>query len=676
MGSKFDWPRRNWFALVLAVALAVAARAQSRGVERQVLLVPLPSSASWQDLAFLAAVPAASASGAPVLSFDPEAPLAPETRDFLARYSAKRFLWIGEKMQAEPAGESLAASSAEAAACALAERFFAGSATAVASAESDYESALVAAVLAARLRAPLVYCGESEVAEPTRATLAKLGVKRLVLVGACAETAKGVGVREVVRLKTAHEVARWMEQHDLAVEYLAVAAPRDREAGHVRKLSLAAAVLAAGRDGAVLPVSTRAGAAPDVAAVRAELAEIRGKLGPKLEYLCLVAFPDALPMISAPLGQGIDDDPVSDLEYANTDADPFVELAFGRFVAESPHAGTLLAARSLVYEQLLAPELASAVGMAEWEQVCGPVFRNVGFAEPVHHASDKPLESGSPLTRVAALVHNAHSSWMQLGSTYLHDSAVLVAPCVVETGGCSPASLDQDPEHRSVALRLLRNGAVAFVGDVRRTVAQHELYRSEFWNAVLAGESLGSAHRSALNRVTVSALSRDELAGGMHQYQLHNVALYGDPALRLKLPGKARKEAAAAELRGSEIVVRGPEQWTRVEQHIPTDWKYVASPKLYGYRAPGVGVECRWDGEHGRNAEELVFTAEVRTKRAVTGLEAIDPPAAPLGWDGRHFIDEHADGSRSVFLRVRMLDHVPESGEIRAQLDKLKLRLK
>jgi len=265
---------------------------------------------------------------------------------------------------------------------------------------------------------------------------------------------------------------------------------------------------------------------------------------------------------------------------------------------------------------------------------------------------------------------------MQLGSSYSQDSMVLLAPCIVETGGCSPASLDQDPEHRSVALRLLRNGAIAFVGDVRRTVAQHELYRNEFWNAVLAGASLGSAHRSALNRMRVSALSRDELAGGMHQYQLHNVALYGDPALRLKLPGRPRKPAAVAELRGSEITVRGPAEWTRVEQHVPTDWKYVKSPKLYGYRAPGVGVESRWDGEHGRNAEELVFTAEVRTHKEIAGLEALDPPVAPLGWDGRHFIDEHADGTRSIYFRVRMLDYVAETGELKAQLDKLKLRLK
>ena len=43
--------------------------------------------------------------------------------------------------------------------------------------------------------------------------------------------------------------------------------------------------------------------------MRAALAEFRGKLGPKLEFLCLAAFPDALPMVVAPLGQGIDEDP-------------------------------------------------------------------------------------------------------------------------------------------------------------------------------------------------------------------------------------------------------------------------------------------------------------------------------------------------------------------------------
>lgn len=666
------------FFSLLMLLMRLSAAAQEP--PRQALIVPLSAAGSWEEFAFLAAIPAARASQSAVLSVGADAELAPETRDFLARFSAQRLVWVGSGPDTERLGElvceRVAAASAEGAACALAARYFGKSATAVACAESDYAGALSAAVLAARMRVPLVFYGEQGPSEATRATLTKLDVKRILLVGALVEGSPTSKDRDTVRLRTALDVALWMEQHELGIEYLALAAPWDRDAGQVRKLSLAASVLAAGRDGAVLPIGASDGGAPDVAAVRAALDEFRGKLRSKFEFLCLAAFPDALPMIAAPLGQGIDDDPVSDLEYANTDADPFVELAFGRFVAESTHAGTLLAARSLAHEELRTPELAQSVGMAEWEQVCGPLFTNVGFAEPARHIDEKPLEPGSPLTRVAALVHNAHSSWMQLGSTYMHDSEVLLAPCVVETGGCSPASLDQDPAHRSVALRLLRNGAIAFVGDVRRTVAQHELYRSEFWNAVLAGECLGSAHRFALNRLTVSVLAHGELAGGLHQYQRHNVALYGDPALRLRCPGTPRTPPAKAELRGRKISVRGPAQWARVELHVPSDWNYAASPRLHGYRAPGVGVESRWDGEQRRNAEELVFTAEVRTTKHVTGLEAVDPPAEPLGWDGRHFIDEHADGSRSIYFRVRMLDYVPESGAIKAQLERLELRLK
>jgi hypothetical protein len=220
--------QRMRFATLLGVLLLFASLgARAQAPSRQALIVPLPAAAAWEDLVFLAAVPAASVSDAAVLSVEASAPLAPETLDFLARFAAQRLLWIGSGPAAEQAGEfvneRLAVTSAEAAACALAERFVPKCATAVACAESDYAAALEAAVLAARLRAPLFFCGETGVSEGTRTTLAKLGVKRLVLVGKVENGSKALEVREIVRLKTTQDIARWMEQHDLPVEYLAVA---------------------------------------------------------------------------------------------------------------------------------------------------------------------------------------------------------------------------------------------------------------------------------------------------------------------------------------------------------------------------------------------------------------------------------------------------------------------
>jgi hypothetical protein len=257
----------------------------------------------------------------------------------------------------------------------------------------------------------------------------------------------------------------------------------------------------------------------------------------------------------------------------------------------------------------------------------------------------------------------------------VHDSRVLLAPCLVESAGCSPASLDQDTEHRSVALRLLRNGAVAFVGNVRRAVAQHELYRSEFWNAALAGKSLGHANRDAQNRVLVAVLANDETEHGLRRYQLYNAAFYGDPALVLHLPGAPNTAPASIDVRGRDVIVNAPAEWWRGEQFAPAEWNYSESPVIYSWRGAGVGLECSWDAEHHRNRDVLVFTAEVRTKRRVNGLDAVKAPPKPLGWDGRLFVDEHADGSRSVYFRVRLIDFDMATGEILQQVTSLRFRL-
>lgn len=664
------------------LALLLGGAASPPAPARSVFLVPLPAEAGWQDLAFLAAVPAASEvdAGEPlVLALAPDGALTPEARDFLARYRPERATWVGAH-PATPAldglvAQEIAAGTADEAACALAHEGFARSNRVVLAREDDYASALVAAVLAARMHAPLLVCGAEGLSEAARGTITALGASVLVCVGDLGRSSLPVDGAHVERLRSQSDIARWLRERRLPVGYVAAAVPADRTSGRVRKLSLCAALLAAGRGGALAPLGDERTPPSSAAAARAELERFRGALGCVPETLCLVGLPDALPCEVVPTQGGVDSDPPSDLAYANVDADPFLELALGRFVAEDCAAGTLLAARSLAYEQLLSPECARACALAEWERSAAPLLANAGFDAPSVHPGGKPIAQDSPLASVSVLVHDSHSSWMQIGDTYTWDSRVLLAPCLVETGGCSPASLDQDPELRSVALRLLRNGAIGFVGNVRRAIAQQEIFRSEFWNAVLAGQSLGQANRSAQNRQLVAVLAAGESAGGPHFYELYNETLYGDPGLRLKLPRAPRSAPARVELRGSEVTVHGPAAWSRCEEVVVADWKYVESPALYVWRGAGVGVESSWDDAHHRNAERHVFTAEVRTNRRVGALKAIQPPAAPLGWDGKFFVDEHADGTRSVYFRIELLEADMAEGRILRQLDKLRLHL-
>jgi hypothetical protein len=46
-----------------------------------------------------------------------------------------------------------------------------------------------------------------------------------------------------------------------------------------------------------------------------------------------------------------------------------------------------------------------------------------------------------------------------------------------------------------------------------------------------------------------------------------------------------------------------------------------------------------------------------------------------LGWTGTCYVDEHADGSRSLYWRVRLIDADKTTGEVRAQVEQLDFRL-
>ncbi|MEW6072200.1 MAG: C25 family cysteine peptidase [Planctomycetota bacterium] len=246
---------------------------------------------------------------------------------------------------------------------------------------------------------------------------------------------------------------------------------------------------------------------------------------------------------------------------------------------------------------------------------------------------------------------------------------------MVESSGCSTAALDQDPGFRSVAARLMRNGAVAFAGNSRRGIAQQELFRTELWNGLDAGLTLGQANRRAANRVVAAVLERGETDRGPYHYQLHNAAVFGDPALAPALPPAPAAGAPRIEVEGARVLVHGPARWRRHAAAPLAEWG-CAFPILTSWRAPGVGVESRWHDGEKRDEEDLLVTVEVRTRLPVTGIEPLDPPPPPLGWTGRAFLDEHPDGKRSVLWRVRFLDADMTTGEVRAQVGRLAFRLR
>jgi len=244
---------------VVVLAMAVPAGAAAGGGRRALFLVGMGDEAAWQDMAYLAAVPAAMrvTSKAPaVIGIDPSGAIGREVADYLARYRPQEVFAIGMAPKAKaPAGLKwtvLKATSAGAASRELATRFWPKAERVVVCRENDYASALLASSLAARLDCPLLYSGAKGAFVPTRSAVADLGAKTILVIG----SVRGwYGVKpKVVTLKDAVEAVGWLKSNGLKCDYLAVANPFDRTGTLQKKLSLIAPLLAAARGGLVVPM--------------------------------------------------------------------------------------------------------------------------------------------------------------------------------------------------------------------------------------------------------------------------------------------------------------------------------------------------------------------------------------------------------------------------------------
>ncbi len=756
------------------------------------ILVPLSASPTWKDMVFLAAVPAATVAndGAPsVIALDASLQIGPEIQDYARRYRPDRVVLVADGHADVVLGarkaRTILAKSAEEAALALSSAYWKTSRMAVVCSEDDYASALVAAPLASLLRSPLLFSRRQGVSDATVEELARLDVREVIAVGLDQSLVRSRAWK-LTTLRNALDVAAWMRSRGLAVRYLAAVNPEDRSRTVIRKLSLAGALLAAGRGGLVVPLTydvrwKRAarsfaldGAVPDgvprsVAPAKSgtivldretypyvltgepeernlrlsldanrdglfgqvgegpfasgDTVQLGGKtyaislgtrtsfgktdvhltwptaeqlcsdlrrfyraLGAPPESLCLVGFPDAIPQ--AIIGHGaVVEEQASDLPYANADEDPFAEIGVGRVIAENVSLATLYASRVLTYRDLLSPEWQDRACQAEWETTYKGLFENVGFdASYVHTEEDlawvdppadgspgvraQSFSQHSPLANCAVMSHASHSWWRGLGSTFSWDATVLMAPAVVESGGCGTACIDREPDYRSVVARLFRQGAVAFRGATREIPAEAEPGRQEFWNGVLAGAPIGQAHRRAVNSTILAVLDLKEGPDGIYRYSLHIHSLFGDPAFVMHLPAKPRSRPAHVAVAGHTISVHAPQQWWPVKFTPPSDWKEWADKDLYVIRGAGAYALSDWCGQ-GYNLEQMYVTAELTSRRRVTSVEQVQTPPAPLGWRGTWYCDPNPDGSYTYRWAVRLIDFDQTTGKVKSSVDRL-----
>jgi hypothetical protein len=140
------------------------------------------------------------------------------------------------------------------------------------------------------------------------------------------------------------------------------------------------------------------------------------------------------------------------------------------------------------------------------------------------------------------------------------------------------------------------------------------------------------------------------------------------------LPSKPRSALARFEVKDDLVSVHAPENWWTVKMRVPEDWEKWADKPLYVVRGTGTYPHRTWCRE-GYDSEETYTNAELTTTRKVKSINQIQDLSKPLGWTGKHTVDENSDGSRTYRWRVRLIDFDQKSGKIINQLKRVDYRI-
>ena len=653
-------------------------------------------------------------------------------------------------------------------ACALADTFWHASKYVVLCREVDYSAALTASVLAARMKAPLLYYDDATgLSADAVSVVSGLTPTLALIVGSSGNIhgqLNGMGI-PTVDLCDGLGVISWMDGMGLKIDYLTLVNPRDRERGRVTKSSLAGALLAAGRKGALAPLSyetrwkqpfwydaavtrrpdgapgsltglwftgefslatqtydfvlsaeynpdhythlnidfngngnfgdpgegpfesahvieiegTRYAVSvgvsesitpgnikftyPTAEEIKEDLSSIYKTLGYFPEALCVIGLPEAVPfgLANGCHAYADSEDLPSDSPYGDVDDDLFIEIAVGRVFGENLSSATLLASRSLTYEALVGdPEIWArrCMWVGEfWDQmhVMPRKLENSGFHPAVIH-SQTP---GYDKARLNVVIQDDHGGPGGVGGGWDTHLTTLLAPCIVEAGGCDSAGIDEVPIDLAGSAQLLRKGAVTYIGTQRGTPEDKRVYRQVFWNAVLEGATLGRAHRRGLNAMWVGYLDGVQPPVYMH-YCLHSEAFYGDPGLKVHIPSEPILKPAHTEITGTTFTAKAPEDY----------WiDKIQSGPYAGYYHNGPGLHPDYD--------QCIqfFLAEWKTTKPVVTMTQDPNVPSPLGWTGTWVTDAHPDGTFSVYTRVRFTQFDKTTGQITKKVDRVEFNV-
>jgi hypothetical protein len=231
----------------------------------------------------------------------------------------------------------------------------------------------------------------------------------------------------------------------------------------------------------------------------------------------------------------------------------------------------------------------------------------------------------------------------------------LIAPCVVETGGCNIGAVDENyyssswRDWKTVnAVVLARQGAICLNASVRGTPATKDFGRDNFYKAILYdGATLGEARLHELNSMIINQ---------SHYYHINGNVFYGDPAVKIYTPPvNPTYDAAHVTANGNTLTVHAPDiYWVDfAEIWFDSDGRYI-------YAAPGLSGSIY---DYSNDDPAQTFIATYTTDLQITSMTQESGVPSPLGWkNALYMIDEHYDNTRTIYWQVRFDDFNYENG--------------
>ena len=636
--------------------------------DAMLVMLSVPEGPDWTDMAFLAAIPATAQlnGGTPaVLAIENMSELKPGTRDLIDRLGPETVITTdGTAIDTDGNLVQLTGADAQAWSIALAGSTWDIVTHAVVVGEEDYSAGILGASLAALLDAPLLIAG-SDIAG-LEAFAADMGA---LMISVGVDQPPPELTDDHVDLSGTDAVIGWLNGRDIPVNYLAVTNTNDRASGRSQKASMMAPMYAANRGGLSIPLTipmptevVEDGGDHPVLPI---LSDIYAQLGAPPEHLAIIGAHDALPQMRKPtiFDNPLSEQPVSDLPYAQTDDDAFIDIGIGRVVGDTLEELATIATRTAQYDRLMDGTWERNIveaGLWGFDELRA-LNVNVDFEES-RHLTQSEIETAGSL-EIAAFLHKDHSYCQVLGHAVDINTPTLFAPAITVSRGCSVGGMDLlRDDQRSIVDHLFGQGIVAFVGAARNAIAYNTIIEVSLWNQLLEGRTLGQSFKHGINDAIVHWL--DDGSSAM-RYSIDTEIVYGDPAFRLHVPGPYQTEPAGQDFDGSTLTVTAPEEWTVVAYHPDqlAEWGY--SGDLFMYTAPGAIPRTYWAGSYDN--EDMYFGVQLHLDEAPASVTQTGSYPSPLGWGGSAHIDHHADGTASALWRVRLLDFDPVTGVLRAE---------